>query len=131
MLGKNKEKHISAILTLDETTQTALMLLIEKLLARHTTLDDQSEEVMIKDRDFNEYTACNSQLRLSHEDQVKQAKLLVKLEELEKENQSLNHRITELQEEKVTFLNKIDGLETEIFKKNHEIKFLIENRDTV
>lgn len=124
---KYKEIFISAILTLDEMHQTTLMYLIEKFMALQPTETEIQES-----NELTEPEMMVSRVEMiQNEEYNKKIELLQKLQELEKDNAALSEMNNNLNMERITFLKRLEEVEQELTKKNHEIKRLLEKKENV
>lgn len=124
---KYKEIFISAILTLDEMHQTTLMYLIEKFMALQPT-----EAEIQESNELAEPEMMVSRVEMiQNEEYNKKIELLQKLQELEKDNAALSEMNNNLNMERITFLKRLEEVEQELTKKNHEIKRLLEKKENV
>jgi len=125
----DKETYINAILTLDESCQNELMVLIERILGKKNQhLEDSNSnlstsfEHLIKASPLK--TGTNFPKIESHE-----KTLLAKLEELENENQVLTNKVNELTQENDSLKTKLKERSQEEQRKDQEIKQLMQDRD--
>ena len=127
----DKETYINAILTLDESCQNELMVLIEKILSKRGPSQNLEEtnsnlstsfEHLIKNSPFKTGTQFPKQE--SHE-----KTLLVKLEELENENQVFTHKVNDLTQENDVLKTKLNELSQEGEKKDQEIRQMMQDRE--
>lgn len=122
MQSPQKETYFNAILNLDESSQNALMDLIEKNLHR---CNPQPQK-----------TAAEPDTSFGHSSgfigmSANKEGLLKKMEELESENHNLNLKLSEKNMEIDEMKVQIDELRAEDRKKNEKVEKLLKEREEI
>lgn len=121
MQSPRKETYFNAILSLDESSQNALMDLIEKNLHRCNPEQRTSTE---PDTSFGQTSGF---IGMS----ANKEGLLKKMEELESENHNLNLKLSEKNMEIDELKIQIDELRSEDRKKNEKVEKLLKEREEI
>jgi protein HOOK3 len=128
----DREYYINKIMSLDDICQNALMQLIEKILnkwdSENGPADNETSGSFENALGRHSSTMTNSAAAKA---QVTDKNLLIKLEELENENQNLNLKVTELAHEKEISGHRAQELMKELDRKNQEIKSIIQEREEI
>lgn len=120
-------------MSLDDMCQSALMQLIEKILNKWDSENGPADNETSGSFEnalgrHSSTTMNNSAAAKAH---VTDKNLLIKLEELENENQNLNLKVTELTHEKEISGHRAQELMKELERKNEEIKNIIQEREEI
>jgi len=128
----DREYYINKIMSLDDICQNALMQLIEKILnkwdSENGPVDNETSGSFENALGRHSSNMTNSAAAKAH---VTDKNLLIKLEELENENQNLNLKVSDLTHEKEISTHRAQELMKELDRKNEEIKSIIQEREEI
>ena len=117
-----KEKYVNAILTLNDSCQDTLMLIIEKLISKCNRRSRAEDTSRSSASAFDRLRDSPARLGgFTARAQSLEKNLLMKLKELENENQTLYQKLANITQEKDDFKAKTDEMNLETDKKNEEV----------
>lgn len=130
----NKESYINAILGLDDTFQTALMDLIERVLQRCNTeqpsMEIDTSNVLDNNMSMRASTTMYSVTHMTKLE-MQEKRLLAKLEELENENHNLQAKLAEIGHDRDFLKTRNNELIDECNKKSQEVQKLLTEREEI